>query len=54
VNEMKKKEIECQPSEHDFIYQLMSETFETGMGFSSKERRILYCRKCGKVKDLKV
>lgn len=51
---MKKKE--CKPTEHDFEYQLMQNNLNAGLDMALPEvvtKRILFCKKCGKIKKIK-
>ena len=48
---MKKR---CQSEEHDYQYQLMEEVIDTGMHSWRETERILFCRKCGDIKKIKL
>jgi hypothetical protein len=47
-----KKNKGCPKTKHNFVYQYMCGESSSGMSFI--EKRILYCTKCGKIKELNI
>ena len=48
---------ECKPTEHSFVYQLMSQDKNENLDMTLADmvnKRILYCSGCGKVKTLRL
>lgn len=42
----------CPANQHDFFYQLMTETIVPGRNRIEKSKRVLICRKCGQIREV--